>query len=382
MKQLSRRDVLRAVPASALALGLFARCGNESAGADRAGRRPIALANGGRWRMPGEETPHERTFMAWPSDTEIWGKGLADVQGAIARIAKAILRFEPVTLLARPEALANARKQCGSGVTVHPAPVDDLWARDSLPCLLVSAAKGAAPALAAGGFRFNGWGGKQKHDGDTQLAAFVAKELGIPLLDAGITGEGGGIEIDGSGTVLAAASCWVNTNRNPGLDREALGRSIINLLGARRMLWVDGLAGQDVTDGHIDTLARFAGPTSILIDKTDDRSADPFDLAIRATRRQLEAVRTEAGTPYAFFVLPQPLTTRRTGPHFVSSYLNYYVCNGGVICPEFGDASADGLARDLLAARFPGRTVVQVDIDGVAAGGGGIHCATQQQPKT
>jgi agmatine deiminase len=321
--------------------------------------------------MPGEETPHERTLMAWPSDRSIWGGDLADVQRAVARVATAIAKFEPVWLLARPDAVADARGRYRTGVTVRPAPVD----------FLLPVAKGARSALAAGRFRFNGWGGKQKHEGDAELAALVAKELGIPLVDSGIAGEGGGIEIDGTGTVLAAASSWVNKNRNPGLDREALARSITDLLGARRVLWVDGVAGKDITDGHIDTMVRFAGPGTILIDRPDEHSTDPFDEAIRVARRQLEAARTDAGAPYVFVELPQPATTRRTGGDFVASYINFYVCNGAVICPEFGDEKADGRAREILSARFPGRTVVQVDIDGIAAGGGGIHCATQQQPR-
>ena len=239
-----------------------------------------------------------------------------------------------------------------------------------------------ATPWAAGRVRFNGWGRKQLHAGDAQLAALVAEIVGVPLLDSGLTGEGGWLEVDGVGTVLAARSSWVNPNRNRGLSEAAIGAALLDVLGARRMVWVDGLAGEDITDGHIDTLARFADPATIVLERPASIEAGDVwsDVAV-ATEMELRAQRSAQGGPYELVALTQPVSHRGATDAFLSSYVNYYVCNGAVIGPRFGDVTADGAAAEVLSRLYPGREVVQIGIDPVAEGGGGIHCATQKQPK-
>lgn len=332
--------------------------------------------------MPAEDVEHERTWMCWPSRTDVWGGSLPDVQDAIVRIALAIADFEPVTMLARVEEVAAVKAIVGGAdVKVVEAPVDDLWARDTLPCFLVGEVDGA-PALAAGRVAFNGWGDKQVHDGDAQLAGIVAELLEIELIDSGITGEGGGLEVDGGGTVMAAESSWVNDNRNPGMDRDEIEAILLDLLGAERMIWVDGLAGADITDGHIDTLARFVDEATIVVDRpaVEDPN-DPWVAVADRTRAQVTEASTADGEPYKVVEMVQPLEIRGTGDEFLSTYMNYYVCNGAVIAPEFGDTDADEAAFAILTELFPERTIVLLDIDALAGGGGGIHCATQQQPQ-
>jgi agmatine deiminase len=148
-------------------------------------------------------------------------------------------------------------------------------------------------------------------------------------------------------------------------------------------LWVDGLAGRDITDGHIDTLARFVNPTTIVVDQPafTDKS-DPWVKVAARTRQQIDQSRTETGGRYKVVELVQPKEVRGNGDEFLSTYMNYYVCNGAVIAPRFGDQRADNAARKILQGLFPKREVVLLDIDPLAAGGGGIHCATQQQPST
>lgn len=365
----------------ALAVGLGCSSEGESASstsADTGDSGTSTTVGAGGLRMPAEDVEHERTWMAWPSNREVWGDELPEVQGAIARLARTIAEYEPVTVLVPPDEVDQAREALGEGIEIVEAPVDDLWARDTLPNMLV----GEDGALGAGHATFNGWGDKQLHEGDAQLAGVVADELGVPLADSGLVGEGGGIEVDGAGTVMAAESSWVNENRNPGMTRDEIERRILDMVGGDRMIWVDGLAGADITDGHIDTLARFVDEDTILVEKPVGPPDDPWVQVAKRTKEQLAEARTRDGRPYEIVEIEQPVDTRGEGDEFLSSYLNYYVVNGAVIVAEFGDAEADEAAREVLAKLYPGREIVMVDIDPIAEGGGGIHCSTQQQPRT
>jgi agmatine deiminase len=214
---------------------------------------PVALQDRSpTWRMPAEDVRHDRTWMCWPSSKGIWGRDLSDVQESIAVVAETVAAFEPVTMVLRPAERRRVRARL-PGVQLLDGPVDDLWARDTLPNFVLTRERGRPSRLAASHARFNGWGGKQTHSGDAQLAALVAAELRFELHDSGLVGEGGGIEVDGEGTVLAARSSWVNKNRNPGKIRTQIEVAVLRMLGADRMIWVDGAAGLDITDGHIDT---------------------------------------------------------------------------------------------------------------------------------
>jgi agmatine deiminase len=332
------------------------------------------------WYMPAEDVEHTRTWMCFPSSEEVWGEDLAAVQEDILGLATVIASYEPVTLLARPEEIEALEADLPDGVTLMEAPVDDLWARDTLPNFLVSDSEGG---IAASHATFNGWGDKQIHAGDTTLAQVVTESLGIELYAPGLVGEGGGLEVDGEGTVLAARSSWVNDNRNPGMSEAEVGDKLIEMVGGERIIWIDGLAGADITDGHIDTLARFIDPTTIVIDQPafPDDAEDPWLEVAETTRSEIEAATTADGQPYEVVAMTQPQNPRGSGDSFLSTYMNFYVCNGAVIAPEFGDAEADAKAKQQLAEMFPDREIELVPIDALAAGGGGIHCATQQEPK-
>ncbi|MEM9203374.1 MAG: agmatine deiminase family protein [Actinomycetota bacterium] len=371
---LNRRELLAGSAAGAAALWL-AGCGDSDAETDAA-EAELVMPDG-TWWMPAEEARHDATWMCLPARRDVWGQYLGETQQTIADIALAVAAFEPVRMLVHPDDLDRAFDLMGSDVEQIEAPVDDLWARDTLPLFLTDGAGG----LAAGRVRFNGWGGKQVHDGDARLAGIVAEILGVDLVDSGIVGEGGGLEVDGEGTLLAARSSWINDNRNPGWGEGDIGDTLVELLGAERILWVDGIAGQDITDGHIDTLARFTDPATIIHELPSyvEPGETWYDVAVD-TADALEGFRTLDGDPYELVTLRQPERIRGSGDDFLASYVNYYVCNDAVLVPEFGDAAADGLAADQIGARYPGREVVVLNIDPVSFGGGGIHCATQQQP--
>lgn len=326
-----------------------------------------------RLRVPAEEEPHQRTFMQWPVSRAVYRDlGFLDLtQATIADVANAIADFEPVTMLVAAEDQSSARAKLSEAVTLWDIPTEDLWCRDAGPIFAVDGPGG----LAVSHIQFNGWGGKQVHERDGQIARRVAERLSLPLIPAGLRGEGGGVEQDGNGLLMAHASSWENDNRNPGLPRSEIGDRLIEAYGASRMIWAEGLWGEDITDYHIDSLARFTGPGRVLMNLPDrPESRDPFHQAALDTFDVLEA----AGLDIE--VIPEPERPRVRSRDFVASYVNYYVCNRAVICAEFGDAETDEIAADALRRHYPGREVVLLNVDILGELGGGIHCATQQMP--
>lgn len=330
------------------------------------------------WRMPDEAEPHKRTWMAFGAHIDVWGKKLLPVvQQDLATIALAIARFEPVSMLVRPKDLTLAQKLMGSKVDLIVQPMDDFWLRDSGP-VFVTSGDGKKAAV---DFNFNGWGEKQEFALDAKVAAFVAERAGTPLLTTSLVLEGGGVEVDGHGTAIITESCVLNSNRNPGVSKAAVETELKRLLGLQKILWLPGIKGKDITDGHTDFYARFASP-GVVIAAYD---ADPASYDHSVTKKHLAMLRemTDAqGKKLDVVVIeaPSKVRERYADKDFAAGYINFYVCNGAVIAPEFGDAKADANARDTLKDLFPKREVVQLNIDGVAAGGGGIHCTTQQEP--
>lgn len=323
--------------------------------------------------VPAEEASHERTFMQWPVSRQIYRdpEFLEIVQQTIADIANSIAEFEPVTLLAASAHHANARRRLSAAVELWDVPTEDLWCRDAGPLFLVSDRGG----LAISQLQFNGWGGKQVHTHDARIAESVAERLGIALIPTGLVGEAGGVEQDGHGLLMAHESSWVNKNRNPGLTRSEIEARLLTAYGVNRMIWSTGVRGKDITDYHIDSLARFTGPGRVLINLPDTPdNNDPFHMAALETydRLQAEGLQVE--------VIPDPTTHRVQQPDFVASYANYYVCNEGVVMAQFGDPETDSIAQEAVARHYPGREIIALNVDILGELGGGIHCATQQMP--
>jgi agmatine deiminase len=329
--------------------------------------------------LPEETVPHARTFMQWPVNRAVHDDAgfLAILQQTIARIANTISEFEPVVMLMDASHEKAARRFLSARVAIWDIATDDLWCRDSGPAFVIDGKGGIALTQ----FNFNGWGAKQVHENDGAIAMRVAARLGLPVFDNGLVGEAGGVEQDGEGTLIAHASSWVNANRNAG-PKEEVEALLLEALGARKMIWAPGIAGADITDYHIDALARFVKPGEILIQMPQEADPDdPWSRAAFETRDMLAAATDAKGRPLRLVTLPEPARPRVTAPDFVASYVNYYVCNGAVICAEFGDRETDAEAMRILGALYPGREVVALDIDAVGEVGGGIHCATHEQPE-
>ncbi len=327
------------------------------------------------WIVPPEEKKHERTFMQWPVSRRVYGISglLRRTQQTIADVANAIAEFEPVAILADKTYHNAARKLFSDKVELWDIPTEDLWCRDSGPIF----ARARNGDLAISHIQFNGWGRKQVHEHDGRVAERVAQELDLPLIDGGLKGEAGGVEQDGRGLLIAHESSWINPNRNPGLSRGEVEQRLLAAYGADRMIWAKGLLGLDITDYHIDGLARLTGHDRVLINlpKKMDHS-DPFHRAAKDTHAALVA----AGLDVT--VIPEPVKRRVNDLEFVASYANYYVCNGAVIASEFGDTETDRIAVDALKQHYPGREIVTLNADALGELGGGIHCSTHEMPAT
>lgn len=323
--------------------------------------------------VPPEEDRHELTFMQWPASRKVHRDQvfLRILQRTIADIANTIAEFEPVIMLAASDQHDPARRHLSDAVELWDIPTEDLWCRDSGPLF----GRINDTDLAISHIQFNGWGNKQIHTRDGQIAKLIAERLDLPIFPSGLIGEAGGVEHDGHGLLMAHESSWVNDNRNPGLSRTEIEERLLTAYGATQMVWSPGLWGEDITDYHIDSLARFTGPGRVLMNLPDTPDTnDPFHMAALETYDALIA------QDLTIDVIPEPNSPRIRHADFVASYVNYYVCNGAVIAAQFGDPETDPMAIDALKRHYPTREVIALNVDALGEVGGGIHCATQQMP--
>ncbi|MEM7000028.1 MAG: agmatine deiminase family protein [Pseudomonadota bacterium] len=327
---------------------------------------------------PAEEAPHSATWMAWPHSREIYTDTgyFEEVKLHLSRLANAIGHFEPVFMAARDEDFSEIKTLCPAGVFPVAIPTNDMWMRDTGPVFVTS----RAGQLAAIDFNFNGWGNKQQpRANDAAVARNVCEHLNIKRLATSLVGEGGGLEYDGQGTLLLTDSCWLNDNRNPDVSKAAMTAELQRLLGVEKVIWLPGVKGQDITDGHIDGALRLVRPGLVM---TSGFAGDDtlWGDVLRESREILTRETDARGRPFTLVDIPGALAPSNTSEALFTSYANYYVANGAVFTPRFGDLRADNLAQKRLAELFPGRQVVPLDIDRIYENGGGIHCVTQQQP--
>jgi len=328
--------------------------------------------------MPAETVAHRRTWMQWPARPGIYGGStyLQQVRGNIARLARAIAGFEEVILCARPEHASAAAKACGKSVRIEQFELDDMWARDAGPTFVVN----HRGEVAVVDLNFNGWGDKQTHADDANLVRAISTAHGFTRFRANLVTEGGAVEVDGEGTILTTESSVWNANRNPGKTRDLVTNDLKEALGGKSVIWLPGLRGRDITDGHIDGFARFIDPGHVLVELHADHSRTPEAHMAREALKQLQGVRDAKGRRLRVSTIENAGKTRVTSPDFLNAYINYYVCNGAVLVPQFGDRRADDNAVSVLGDLYPGRKIVQLDVDRIHENGGGIHCTTQQQP--
>lgn len=333
--------------------------------------------------MPAEWSPHSQTLTVWPDIDSVGDADiLNDCRSEVSSISNAIARFEPVTMFTRPQHVAQAKATVSECVTVVGLDASHLWVRDTGPVFVKNPINGR---IAGVNLNFNYWGGKLPQVRDKKVASRILSIGGvnIPMFTASFQAEGGAIEVDGEGTLLATESSIINPNRNPGRSKLQLEESLRAALGIEKVLWLPGIKGFEITDFHIDAFARRVRPGVVLLGTSADNAMEVLVKAYREAREILGQAIDAKGRRVCVVEIVEPDIKSIPGRHYgttFASYVNYLVVNGGVIIPRFGVGKADEDALELFRQVFPSHGVVQVDIKMLPKLGGGIHCATQHVP--
>lgn len=351
--------------------------------------------------MPGEYEPHRGCVMIWPVRPGSWPYGAAKAQKTFAQIARAIAKSEKVWMLAAQEDAKQVQSVFSDcpGIQVLEIGTDDAWARDVGPTCV----KNEAGQVRGIDWQFNAWGGE--YDGlyahweqDDLAAARICEALGLDCYDARpFVLEGGSIHSDGQGTLLVTEACLLSKGRNPQMTKGEIEETLKQYLGAEKVIWLPRGIYQDETNEHVDNVCAFVRPGEVVLAWTDDQRDPQWELS-HASLEVLEKERDARGRSITVHKLPIPRKPvciteeelagfsfeegedmRSAGERLAASYVNFYIANGSVIVPQFGDEN-DKLAVEILGELFPGRTIIPIYARPVIVGGGNIHCITQQIP--
>ena len=323
--------------------------------------------------MPGEWVTHSCCWMAWPCREGMWADAAATQQD-YANLANTITRFEPVRMLTPPHKAAEAKSMLGEGVDIVEMPIDDSWARDSGPNFLIG-----GDELAGSDWIFNAWGNKYSpFDQDALMAQRILELAEAKRYSSWLVAEGGGVTVDGEGTIITTESCFLNKNRNPGRSRKEIENELCRTLGAEKVVWLPGDPDETETDGHIDGIAAFIEPGRVLLEVNYDKTDPHYPVGV-ANTEALKGQTDARGRKLELEFIQEGIYHEGIWNGGCSSYINSYLANGAVIVPGYG-YDRDAEAIDTYADLYPGREIVQAPIHSLALGGGGVHCVTQQQP--
>jgi agmatine deiminase len=337
------------------------------------------------YRMPAEWEPHAATWLAWPHNTITWPDQLAQVQDIFLCMIAALQEHETVHLLVNDAASAaqvgqqlHARGVPPVRVVIHQWCTADAWLRDSGPIFL-TVASGASQPLAVNDWEFNAWGGKYVDLlPDNALPQQIAAFLEVPRFTPGIVLECGSIDVSGRGSCLTTEQCLLNANRNPHLQRPNIERYVRDYLGVQQVIWLgQGIAGDD-TDGHVDDIARFVNPTTVVCVLEEDPQDSNYAV-LQENYRRLQAATDQDGHALRVIPLPMPGQVGPASARLPASYANFYIANGVVLVPIYGHHN-DQKALAILQNVFPERRVLGIPCEPLVWGLGAIHCVTQQQP--
>jgi agmatine deiminase len=335
---------------------------------------PAALG----YRFPAEWEPHEATWVAWPRRLATWPGAFEPIPAVWRDLIVTLAQFEPVHVLAGGEAVwAQATAMVGGtpNVMLHNIVTNDAWARDFGPMFLAGS-EGLPPALVD--WEYNAWGGKYPpFDSDNAVPRQIAQLTGRQRLAPGIILEGGAVDGNGAGTILTTEACLLNPNRNPRLAQAEIEQYLADYCTARKVIWLGGGIVGDDTDGHVDELARFVGPSTVLAAV----ESDPLDenyAPLQDNLRRLRAATDADGRPLEVIPVELPRALFHGPQRLPASYMNFYIANGVVIVPQFDDP-ADLTVCETLARLFPDRQIRGLSAIDLIVGRGAYHCITQQQ---
>jgi agmatine deiminase len=331
------------------------------------------------YRMPAEWHPHAATWLSWPRPDGIsfpdrYGEALP----TLAEMVRTLAPHERVDINVRNEEVESiARTTIGAvpNVFYHRIPSYEPWCRDHGPIFVKRDHE-----LAIVDWGYNAWGGKYPpYDDDDAVPQRVAESLGLSIFSPGIVMEGGSVDVNGEGTLLTTEACLLNPNRNPGLNQKQIGQYLLDYFGVTNILWLgDGIAGDD-TDGHVDDLARFTAPNTVVTVVEPDPQDDNY-WPLQENLKRLRAMRDQDGQPLRVVELPMPGVIEHDGQRLPASYANFYIANDVVLLPTYRNAKADTIAMEVLQKLFTNRRVVGIDSTSLIWGLGSFHCLTQQQP--
>jgi agmatine deiminase len=336
-----------------------------------------------RWTMPHEGARQECLWLAWPSQGYTLGETAEDAETARrtwAAVANAAARFEPVRVVVHPRDVELAPRYLDPAIELHVREIDDAWIRDTGPSFVLA----ADGTLGAVTWVFNGWGQQEwaSWEHDSQLGPAVAEWAGAARIDSDLVNEGGGIHVDGLGTVLVTETVQRDPGRNPGRSRADIEVELARTIGASTVVWLPRGLTRDSdtygTRGHVDIVATISSPGRLLLHDQRDESHPDHEVSAQI-RRVLADARDARGDAFEIVDLPAPIVLKDDDGFVDFSYVNHVLVNDAVIACSFDDPNdADAVA--ILRDAYPGREVVTVDARPLFERGGGIHCITQQQP--
>jgi agmatine deiminase len=338
------------------------------------------------YRWPAEWEPHRATWLSWPHNPETWPGRLDRAEAAFCAIVRALEGRETVCINVTDAALedrvrrllGSAGVAVGDAVELHRIPTDDAWVRDHGPIFVVRDEAGRRERLLLD-FVFDAWGRKYPPwDRDDDVPRRIADALGLPRRRVDVVLEGGSIDGNGAGTILTTESCLLHPNRGAGRTRAMLEKVLGETLGAAHVVWLGGAVAGDDTDGHVDDLARFVGPRTVVA-AVEERPGDENSAPLARNFELLRASTDQDGRRLEVVALPMPPPLVVDGQRCPASYANFYLANGVALVPVFG-APEDERALAILRELLPGREVVGIPSADLVAGFGAVHCLTQQEP--
>ncbi|PWR70280.1 agmatine deiminase family protein [Methanospirillum stamsii] len=341
----------------------------------------LTPANQG-YHMPAEWEPHESVWMSWPHN-DLTFPHLEAVEETYLKILKNLEKSEQLNLLVRDGVMMDrimhmmqVRSIDPSFVTFYEVQYSDVWIRDYGPTFVINR---ALRKISAVSWNFNAWG--DKYDeliADGTISRYIPAKLGIHSYLPGIILEGGSIDVNGMGCVLTTHQCLLNRNRNPHLSPEEIEQYLSEYLCVKKIIWLnEGIVGDD-TDGHIDDIARFVNPSTIVC-AIENNPADENYTALQENLKILQKARDQDNNPFTIIPIPMPSAVYDEEYRYPASYLNFFISNSVVLVPVF-QVPEDRLALDILQNLFPERRVIGIESRELVEGFGTIHCATQQQP--